>query len=147
MFPSNPNYEASVESYWSITAQLAPTCIVLPTTAEDVSLAVKTLVGTNRAGPCRFAIRGGGHTPWPGAANIKNGVTIDLSSMNKTVYDKEKSTASIGPGARWKGVYEVLDPLEVAVPGGRAGTVGVGGLNLGGKAAATSRKISSHSPV
>ncbi len=146
MFPSNPNYEASVESYWSVTARLAPACFVLPTTAQDVSLAVKTLVKSNSAGPCRFAIRGGGHTPWPGAANIKDGVTIDLSSMNKVIYDKEKSMASIGPGARWTEVFEVLEPLGVAVPGGRNGAVGVGGFTLGGNAAVTCREVSSHSP-
>lgn len=53
--------------------------------------------------------------------------------MNKTVYNKENSTASVGPGSRWQGVYEVLDKLGVAIPGGRAGTVGVAGLTLGGK--------------
>lgn len=111
--------------------------MVLPSNAEDVSLAVKTLVKSNRVGPCRFAVRGGGHTPWAGASNIKDGVTIDLSLLNKTVYKKAQSTASIGPGARWQSVYETLDQLGVAVPGGRAGTVGVGGLILGGRAAAS----------
>lgn len=94
---------------------------------------MKTLVKANRIGSCQFAVRSGGHTPWAAAANIKHGVTIDLSSLNKVVYNKDKSTASIGPGARWKSVYEALDRIGVAVPGGRAGTVGVGGLILGGK--------------
>lgn len=107
-------------------------------------MAVTTLVKTNKAGPCRFAVRSGGHTPWAGAANIKDGVTIDLSLLDKTVYNKEISIASIGPGARWKSVYETLDQIGVAVPGGRAGTVGVGGLILGGKAAARSRQAFTH---
>lgn len=94
---------------------------------------MKSLVKNNRVGPCRFAVRSGGHTPWFGAASIKDGVTIDLSPLNRTVYNKGNSTASIGPGARWKSVYETLDQIGVAVPGGRAGTVGVGGLILGGK--------------
>lgn len=97
-----------------------------------MSLAVKTLVAANKVGFCQFAVRGGGHTPWAGASNIQNGVTIDLSLMNKTIYNKEKSTASVQPGARWQGVYETLDKLGVAIPGGRAGTVGVAGLTLGG---------------
>lgn len=109
-----------------------PTCIVRATSPKDVSLAVKTLVGANKVGNCQFAVRGGGHTPWAGASNIQNGVTIDLSLMNSTIYNKENSTASVGPGARWQGVYEVLDKLGVAIPGGRAGTVGVAGLTLGG---------------
>lgn len=101
--------------------------------AEDVSLAVTTLVSANKTYPCQFAIRGGGHTPWGGASNIQKGVTIDLSLMSETVFNKEKSTASIGPGSRWLGVYETLDSLGVSVPGGRAGSVGVAGLTLGGK--------------
>lgn len=81
-------------------------------------------------------MRSGGHTPWAGAANIKDGVTIDLSLLDKIVYNKEKSTASIGPGARWNSVYETLDDFGVLVPGARVGTVGVGGYILGGKSAA-----------
>ena len=119
--------------------------MVLPTTAQDVSLAVKSLVKTNRAGTCRFAVRSGGHTPWAGAAGIQDGVTIDLSLLDQTVYNKNNSTASIGPGARWKSVYETLDQIGVAVPGGRAGTVGVGGLILGGKKdVARSREAFAH---
>lgn len=133
VYPSSPSYETSIDSYWSIRAQLSPTCIVRPTSPKDVSLAVKTLVNaSSKEYPCRFAIRGGGHTPFGTAANIQNGVTIDLSLMNETTYNKENSTASIGPGSRWVNVYRALDQLGVSVPGGRAGSVGVAGLTLGG---------------
>ncbi|MCJ1270948.1 hypothetical protein MMC22_010847 [Lobaria immixta] len=133
VYPSSSSYETSVDSYWAAQAQLSPTCIVRPTSADDVSLTVKTLVtASSTEYPCRFAIRGGGHTPWGGASNILGGVTIDLSLMSKTTYDEKTSSASIGPGSRWVNVYEVLDQLGVAVPGGRAGSVGVGGLTLGG---------------
>lgn len=40
---------------------------------------------------------------------------------------------SVGPGARWGKVYEVIDPYGVGVIGGRIPNVGVGGLILGGK--------------
>lgn len=52
--------------------------------------------------------------------------------MNATTYNAETSTASILPGSRWLQVYQTLDALGVTVPGGRAGTVGVAGLVLGG---------------
>lgn len=138
MFPANPSYQASVASYWSNLAQLSPTCIVQPITAEDISIAVKTLVKANKRTPCSFAVRGGGHTPWGGSSNIQNGVTIDLSLLNKVEYNRQKSTASIGPGTRWVDVYRVLDQLGVSVPGGRAGSVGVAGLTLGGEDTALS---------
>lgn len=98
-------------------------------------MAVKTLVTANQKSHCRFAIRGGGHTPWAGSSNIDKGVTIDLSLMSTTVYNKDQSTASVGPGSRWINVYEVLDQLGVSIPGGRAGSVGVAGLTLGGEVA------------
>lgn len=47
-------------------------------------------------------------------------------------YDSENSIASVGPGARWLDVYRTLDEYNVGVLGGRIGTVGVGGLLLGG---------------
>lgn len=140
MFPANPSYQASVASYWSNLAQLSPSCIVQPIKAEDVSIAVKTLVKANGRTPCRFAVRGGGHTPWGGSSNIQNGVTIDLSLMNTVEYNGQKSTASIGPGTKWVDVYRVLDQLGVSVPGGRAGSVGVAGLTLGGEDTALSRQ-------
>lgn len=42
-------------------------------------------------------------------------------------------TVSIGPGARWGQVYDYLAAKGVSVPGGRAASVGVGGLTLGGE--------------
>jgi len=82
--------------------------------------------------PCNFAIRGAGHTPYAGAANIESGVTIDMGKMNTVTVNAAKTVASIGPGARWVDVYNSLDPLGVMVTGGRSGTVGVGGLITGG---------------
>ena len=98
--------------YWSITAQLTPECIVRAQSTEDVSVATRILT-TAKALPglsCQFAVRGGGHTPWP-ANNIKNGFTMDLSWMNKTTYYADSSTASIGAGSRCVQVYEALSPL------------------------------------
>lgn len=132
VYPDTATYRKSVESYFSINAQLEPTCIVQPLSTEDVSLAVSTLVQANLTERCQFAVRSGGHTPWAGAANIEPGVTIDLSMMNSTTYHAENSTTSILPGARWNSVYDTLSPLGVMVAGGRAAFVGVGGFITGG---------------
>ena len=100
----------------------------MPTSSTQVSIAVKVLA----AGACQFAIRSGGHTPWPGASNIQNGVTIDLRAMKSVTLSKDRTVAAVGPGATWAEVYQALDPLGVAVGGGRAAGVGVGGLTTGG---------------
>ncbi|KAK0642399.1 putative FAD-linked oxidoreductase [Lasiodiplodia hormozganensis] len=74
-FPEDPDYIQRIASYWSLTAQLTPYCIVEPETEPDVSLAVTTLVQRTA---CNFAIRSGGHSANAGANNIDEGVTIDL---------------------------------------------------------------------
>lgn len=104
-------------------------CRVTPTSAEDVSVAVIVL----NMGKCSFAVRGGGHTPFAGAANIEDGVTIDLGSMNQVIVNQDQSVTSIGAGARWGNVYSELDAMNLAVSGGRVSNVGVAGLTLGGK--------------
>ncbi|KAJ5269332.1 hypothetical protein N7497_009935 [Penicillium chrysogenum] len=130
VYPDSVAYKISIGSYWAENVQLEPTCILQPRTAQEVSLAVYTLVAAD--GACKFAVRGGGHTTWAGANNIVDGVTIDLSLMNTTTYNEKAGTASILPGSRWEGVYETLAKYNVTVPGGRSGVVGVGGFLLGG---------------
>jgi FAD/FMN-containing dehydrogenase len=72
------------------------------------------------------------HTPFAGAANIEQGITIDLSRLNQVTPSKDLSTVTIGPGNRWANVYLKLDALGIAIGGGRVATVGAGGLTLGG---------------
>ncbi|KAL8831549.1 MAG: hypothetical protein Q9170_005249 [Blastenia crenularia] len=116
--------------YWSENERdVIPACRITPNTARDVAKAVGDLAHAR----CRFAIRGSGHMFWAGAANIQNSVTIDLSRMNDIVLSEDRQTVSIGPGVRWQDVYTALDPMNLSVVGGRAGTVGVAGLTLGGK--------------
>ncbi|KAJ5952345.1 uncharacterized protein N7479_010758 [Penicillium vulpinum] len=131
VYPGSAAYKISLGSYWAENVQLEPTCILQPRTAQEVSLAVSTLVAAD-GGACKFAVRGGGHTTWAGASNIVDGVTIDLSLMNSTTYNEKAGTASILPGSRWGGVYETLAKYNVTVAGGRSGVVGVAGFLLGG---------------
>ena len=77
-YPGDATYTTSDSSYFFQQARLSPQCIIRPESAQDVSLIVKTL-GKLQS---KAAIRGGGHTPFAGAANINTGVTIDLSGMN-----------------------------------------------------------------
>lgn len=79
-----------------------------------------------------FTVKGGGHTAFPGASNIQGGVTIDLVYLNKIHVSGDRKTVSVGPGNRWINVSLVLDSLGLAVVGGRAASVGVSGLILGG---------------
>ena len=89
---------------------------------------VKVLVAQNMP----FAIRSGGHMPSPLAANINNGVLIDMSLFDDVTYDATNDLATVGAGQRWENVYNHLDQYKVTVVGGRVLDVGVGGLTLGG---------------
>ncbi|GAT28017.1 oxidoreductase, FAD-binding [Aspergillus luchuensis] len=147
-------YEASQGSYFAQqNSELQPSCVVFPDSADDVSIAITTILAissgvpdTQKAG-CQFAIRSGGHNSFGGASNIDNGVTIDLRALNsiriqdapsqkdedEDAQDKEpQHTVLVGAGATWGEVYALLDPLGLSVAGGRAAQVGVGGLTLGG---------------
>lgn len=73
-FPDTTLYDARLESYWSRSAALAPTCMVLPTSPEDVSQVVRTIVANN----CSFGVRGGGHGVSTYSSSVDEGVTIDF---------------------------------------------------------------------
>lgn len=77
-------------------------------------------------------MKGGGTQLIPGINDITDGVTIDLSQMNKTTLNAKRTTVSIQAGAKWGDVYKVLDPQGYTVAGGYATNVGVAGVTLGG---------------
>lgn len=128
LVPSDAEYSAREDSYWSNTAKIAPGYIVRPKSAEEVSTTIQALVATKQ----KFAIRSGGHTPYAGAANIQGGVTVDLGLLNWTRFNEISETVDLGPGGRWGPVYEELRKHGRVVAGGRDGHVGVCGLLLGG---------------
>jgi hypothetical protein len=86
----------------------------------------------SRSTGCPFAIKSGGHAPHAGASNIAGGITIDLAELTEITINEERSTVSVGSGNTWFDVYNVLQPKDLMVIGGRIAGVGVGGLTLGG---------------
>ncbi|TKX25781.1 FAD-linked oxidoreductase-like protein 1 [Elsinoe australis] len=134
VFPNAKAFSQSVGSYWSLkNTEIHPSCIVLPSSAQEVSEAVSTLSlgATVWKDRCQFAIRGGGHTPWAGAANIEQGIVIDTSNLPAAGLSKDKKTITVSPSWTWDQVYSTLDPHNVSTLGGRVGGVGVGGLVTG----------------
>ncbi|KAI9659179.1 MAG: hypothetical protein M1831_003761 [Alyxoria varia] len=126
-------YNTSLESYWSNQEEkLQPACIVAPTSDEDVAQVIKIIAPHGRVGDIQFAVRGGGHTPFEGSANIDKGVTIDLSNLDDVNVSNDRETTTVGMGAKWGDIYQRLDEMGLAVAGGRVSSVGVGGLTLGG---------------
>lgn len=65
--PNSTVYVAREADYYSASAVEHPWCIVQPRSANEVSLAVKTLL---HAG-ANWAVRSGGHTAWGASADSK----------------------------------------------------------------------------
>lgn len=118
---------------------IVPQCIVRPYNVQEVSTTVAILhddFNTRiREGskPSPFAVRGGGHSPLPGASNIERGIVVDMSHFNQVVPSEDEFSVVIGAGCRWQDVSRILDDKGLAVAGGRDSAVGVAGLTLGGE--------------
>lgn len=129
--PADAAYSSSAASYAYLQQQAQrPSCIVKPSNAAEVSSAIKILGSSTTP----FAVRSGGHATNSGFSNIDGGVTLDLTSLNDVgiFQDGAHVTASVGTGATWGDVYEVLDTHGRSLNGGRASGVGVGGFLSGG---------------
>jgi FAD/FMN-containing dehydrogenase len=129
-YPSAPTYNASILSYPFLQLRLHPSCIVRPTSSEDVSKAVGILKDCNST---KFAIKGGGHNANAGYNNIQDGVTIDMQSLKKVEVARGDHVVRVGAGALWQDVYDEAEKRNLTVLGGRIGVVGTAGFLTGGK--------------
>ncbi|KAH7038390.1 uncharacterized protein B0I36DRAFT_359966 [Microdochium trichocladiopsis] len=126
--PGTSAYTTRLGEYYSANAALAPSCMVLPTTTEEVS----TIAALIHKSKCQFGMRAGGHSAFAGSNSVAAGVTVDFGYMNTTTYTAGDRTAAVQAGSTWGKAYETLDPFGVTVAGGRASVVGVGGFITGG---------------
>ncbi|KAJ5794716.1 hypothetical protein N7457_001315 [Penicillium paradoxum] len=130
-YPGTTTYNASLSSYYSGQERtLRPGCIFRPTNTSEVSQFVKLVASADYK--TNFAVRGGGHTLWTGAANIDSGITVDLRLINLVELSEDHKIARIGGGAVWDDAYEHLVPYNLTVMGGRIPGIGVGGFATGG---------------
>ena len=128
------DYNTSNSTYFTaFNNAIKPAFIVQPTSSQDVGSLMKALYPHLLKQKVSLAIRGTGHTPFAGAANVEGGVTIDLRGIKGVKLDKEKGEVEIGIGETWGNVYTELEKDGMTAPGGRVARVGVGGLVLGGE--------------
>ncbi|KAI3528808.1 FAD binding domain-containing protein [Colletotrichum filicis] len=122
-------YTQEQQNYWSTAcSNLKPDCILVPTSATEVSAIVTALLNNKE----QFAVKSGGHNPNNYFASVQGGPLISTKGLKEVVYHKESNTVSVGPGNKWEEVHEALEGTGVTVVGGRIGNVGVGGYLLGG---------------
>ncbi|KAF2787102.1 FAD-binding domain-containing protein [Melanomma pulvis-pyrius CBS 109.77] len=127
--PGSEDYDKSNGSYFTLfESSVKPAFIVQPTSTQEVSNLIKKLNPLLLLQETHIAIRGTGHTPFAGSANIENGVTVDLRGLKGVSLNADKSVVEISVGETWGSVYEELEKHGLTTAGGRVGRVGVGGL-------------------
>lgn len=128
-YPLSLDYTTQNRDYWSSTcAALKPTCILFPSSADEVA-AIVDILKTNDE---HFAIKSGGHNANDYFSSIDGGPLISTSQLNHILLDQDTGIVRMGPGHRWDEVADALDGSGWGVVGGRVGNVGVGGYLLGG---------------
>jgi FAD/FMN-containing dehydrogenase len=104
-----------------------PALIVRCADASDVAAAIAYA----RAHDLEIAVRSGGHS-LAGFGTTEGGLVIDLSPMKAIAVDPLHRTARLEPGLTWAEVAAATQPYGLALTSGNMGSVGVGGLLLGG---------------
>jgi len=112
---------------WNGTIDRSPAAIIRCTSTADVVAAVNFA----REEGLVLAVRGGGHSA-AGLAVCDDGIVIDLSGMRGVRVDADKRIAYVQGGARWHDLDAATHPHGLVVGFGDSGSVGVGGLTLGG---------------
>lgn len=126
ILPGDADY-AAAQVIWNGGIDHYPAMIVRCADSVDVMAALAFA----REQDMTIAVRSGGHSPAAYSSN-DGGMVIDLSRMKSITVDPEQRTARLEPGLTWNEVAEALQPYGLALTSGDTGTVGVGGLLLGG---------------
>ena len=104
-----------------------PAVVVRAENAADVSRSITFA----REHGIPFTVKGGGHSI--GGHSVNNGgIVLDMRRMKNIRVDPESRTAWAQPGAVAREFLAAVEPFGLAVPFGDAGSVGLGGITLGG---------------
>jgi FAD/FMN-containing dehydrogenase len=104
-----------------------PAAVVRPLHASGVA----TVVSFARDHDLELAVRSGGHSA-AGHGTSEGGVVLDLSRLRTLTVDPRRRVAVAGTGLTAGDVTAAAGAHGLAVPFGDTGSVGIGGLTLGG---------------
>lgn len=130
---NDPRYDQLRKGY-NTRIDKRPLAIAPCRSTSDVAQAILYAKRNNLA----VAVRSGGHS-MEGFSGNDDGLVIHLASMNH-VDLRADGSVRIGPGATLSRIYDELLPKQRIIPAGSCGTVGIGGLTLGGGYGFFSRK-------
>jgi FAD/FMN-containing dehydrogenase len=126
MAPRDPGYdEGRTVFYGGIDRR--PAAIVRAADADDVS----RVIAAARETGVDLAVRSGGHSI-PGHSTTEGGIVLDLGDLDGLEIDVEGRTAWAGGGLTTGRYTAAAAEHGLATPFGDTGSVGIGGLTLGG---------------
>ena len=104
-----------------------PAAVIRVANVADVA----AVINFARATDLELAVRSGGHSVG-GHSGTEGGLVIDLRDLNRIEIDTESSTVWAGAGLTSGEVTRAVEQHGLIVGFGDSGTVGIGGLTLGG---------------
>ncbi|HEV2518336.1 MAG TPA: FAD-binding oxidoreductase [Devosia sp.] len=104
-----------------------PVAVIRVANVSDVA----AVINFARATDLELAVRSGGHSVG-GHSGTEGGLVIDLRDLNSIEIDGETSTVWAGTGLTSGEVTRAVEQHGLIVGFGDSGTVGIGGLTLGG---------------
>jgi FAD/FMN-containing dehydrogenase len=124
--PDSPDYDKARTVFYG-DVDRRPSAIFKVANADDVARAIAHA----REAGLEFAVRSGGHSV-AGHSTTEGGIVIDLSDMKKLEIDHQRRTAWAETGLT-AGEYTAAAARHGLATGfGDAGSVGIGGITLGG---------------
>jgi FAD/FMN-containing dehydrogenase len=126
IWPDDPDYDAARTVFYRSRLR-RPAAVVRPADAGEVS----RVVSLARETGLELAVRSGGHS-LAGHSATEGGIVLDLSSMRGLEIDAESRTAWAQTGLTAAEYTKAADAHGLATGFGDTGSVGIGGLTLGG---------------
>ena len=124
--PGDPGYDQARKVFYG-KFDRRPAAVVRPSSAAEVARVVALAADTG----VELAVRGGGHS-LAGHSTSEGGIVLDLSAMTALDIDLEGRTAW-AQGGLTAGAYTAAAGAHGLATGfGDTGSVGIGGLTLGG---------------
>jgi FAD/FMN-containing dehydrogenase len=124
--PNDPGYDAARTVVYG-DVDLHPAVIARVADVDDI----QHVIGVARKTGLPLAVRGGGHS-LAGHSLVDGGIVLDLSAMKGLAIDLERRTAWAEAGLTAAELSAAAHDHGLALPLGDAGSVGIGGITLGG---------------
>jgi FAD/FMN-containing dehydrogenase len=133
--PTDSTYDAERRVYYG-SIDAFPAAIIRPADAADV----QRVVTAARAAGLELAVRSGGHSI-AGHSTTDGGVVVDLRSLATIEIDAASQTLWAGAGAEALKITNAAEEHGLVIGFGDSGSVGVGGITLGGGVGYLTRKF------